>query len=93
MGSDDGHWARASPTHLFDRLDGGGRVVSLEGHPDAITTAARAEGFPTAAAERQDRRPAEILLPVEVVRPRQLRPWDLPYTERSLPDWSEYVRG
>ena len=67
VGSDDGHWARASPTHLFDRLEGGGRVVSLEGHPDAITTAARAKGFPTAAAERQDRGPAEILLPVEVV--------------------------
>jgi hypothetical protein len=30
------------------------RVVSLEGHPDAITTAPRAEGFRTAADKHQD---------------------------------------
>jgi ribose transport system substrate-binding protein len=193
VGSDDRALARAIAHRLFDRLQGRGRVVSLEGHPDAITTAPRAEGFRTAAAERRDvsivnarpghylrdgghrgmrelltaearidgvlaandamalgaldamreagrplpivginatpegvaaikagellasaafdamqlaclgveaalravggeRVPAEILLPVEVIDRANCGAWDLPYTERSLPDWSECVR-
>ena len=186
-----GRWRAAS--YLFDRLEAGGSVVTLEGHPDAITTAPRAEGFRTAAAEHQDvgivnarpgyylrdgghrgmrellsaearidgvlaandamalgaldalreagrplpivginatpegvaaikagellasaafdamklaclgveaalrslggeRVPAEILLPVEVVDHTNCGVWDLPYAERSLPDWAECVR-
>jgi len=193
VGSDERALARANAHHLFDRLQGRGRVVSLEGHPDAITTAPRAEGFRTAAAEHQDvgivnarpgyylrdgghrgmrellsaearidgvlaandamalgaldalreagrplpivginatlegvaaikagellasaafdamklaclgveaalrslggeRVPAEILLPVEVVDHTNCGVWDLPYAERSLPDWAECVR-
>src|SRR5215468_2027167 len=45
-----GRWRAAS--YLFDRLEAGGSVVTLEGHPDAITTAPRAAGFRAAAAER-----------------------------------------
>jgi ribose transport system substrate-binding protein len=44
-------------------------------------------------ALRGERVPAEILLPVEVVDRANCDAWDLPYTERSLPDWSACVRG
>jgi len=36
---------------------------------------------------------AEILLPVAVAERANCCAWDLPYTERALPDWSECVRG
>jgi len=36
---------------------------------------------------------AEILLPVAVSERANCCAWDLPYTERALPDWSECVRG
>jgi len=39
-----------------------------------------------------ERVPAEILLPVEVVDHSNCGVWDLPYTERSLPDWAKRVR-
>jgi len=37
--------------------------------------------------------PAEILLPVEVVDRANCGARDLPYAERSLPEWSHYVRA
>ena len=52
VGSDDRALARGIAGYLFDRLERGGDVVTLEGHPDAITTAPRAAGFREAAAER-----------------------------------------
>ena len=36
--------------------------------------------------------PAEILLPVEVVDRSNCGAWDLPYAQRPLPDWADYVR-
>jgi hypothetical protein len=39
VGPHDQALARDIGQYLFDRLEGGRRVVSLEGHPDAITTA------------------------------------------------------
>jgi ribose transport system substrate-binding protein len=52
VGSDDRALARRIADYLFDRLDGGGDVVTLEGHPNAITTAPRAAGFREAARAR-----------------------------------------
>ncbi len=52
VGSDDRALARGIADHLFDRLESGGDVVTLEGHPDAITTPPRAAGFRDAAKER-----------------------------------------
>jgi ribose transport system substrate-binding protein len=52
VGSDDRALARSIAGYLFDRLDKGGDVVTLEGHPDAITTAPRAAGFREAAVGR-----------------------------------------
>jgi ribose transport system substrate-binding protein len=54
VGSDDRALARAIAGYLFDRLEGGGDIVMLEGHPDAITTAPRSAGFREAAAVRGD---------------------------------------
>jgi ABC-type sugar transport system substrate-binding protein len=53
-GSDDRALARGIAHHLFDRLAGRGRVVWLDGHPDAMATAPRAAGFRAAAAERRN---------------------------------------
>jgi ribose transport system substrate-binding protein len=53
VGSDDRALARGIADYLFDRLDGGGDVVTLEGHPNAITTAPRAAGFRDAARARE----------------------------------------
>ena len=50
VGSDDRALARGIADYLFDRLDGGGNIVTLEGHPNSITTAPRAAGFREAAA-------------------------------------------
>src|SRR4030095_16774124 len=52
VGSDDRALARSIADYLFGRLEGGGHVVTLEGHPDAITTAPRAAGLREAAAQR-----------------------------------------
>ena len=52
VGSDDRALARGIADYLFDRLERGGNVVTLEGHPNAITTAPRAAGFREAAAAR-----------------------------------------
>jgi ribose transport system substrate-binding protein len=52
VGSDDRALARGIADYLFDRLERGGNVVTLEGHPDAITTAPRAAGFRDAARAR-----------------------------------------
>ncbi|TMJ73551.1 MAG: sugar ABC transporter substrate-binding protein [Alphaproteobacteria bacterium] len=66
VGSDDRALARGIADYLFDRLDGGGDVVTLEGHPIAITTAPRAAGFRDAARARKsirivDSRPGYFL--------------------------------
>ena len=39
-----------------------------------------------------ERVPAEILLPVEVVDRSNCDAWDLPYAQRPLPQWADYVR-
>jgi ribose transport system substrate-binding protein len=52
VGSDDRALARSIARHLFDRLEEGGDIVTLEGNPDAIPTAQRGAGFRDAAAER-----------------------------------------
>jgi ABC-type sugar transport system substrate-binding protein len=54
VGSDDRALARGIADYLFDRLPCGGRIVTLEGHPDAITTPPRAAGFREAAAARSN---------------------------------------
>ena len=193
VGSDDRALARGIADYLFDRLPRGGKIVTLEGHPDAITTPPRAAGFREAAAARGnvaivnsrtgyflrdggyagmrellaaepdidgvlaandfmalgaldamreagrklpivgvnatpegvqaikagdllasasfdamkmaclaveaavrvlsgDTVPSEILLPVEVVDRSNCGAWDLPYAQRPLPDWADYVR-
>jgi ribose transport system substrate-binding protein len=66
VGSDDRALARGIADYLFDRLDGAGDVVTLEGHPNAITTAPRAAGFRDAARAREsirivDSRPGYFL--------------------------------
>lgn len=40
-----------------------------------------------------ERVPTEILLPVEVVDRSNCDAWDLPYAERPLPEWKDYVSG
>lgn len=50
IGSDDFALARGIASYLFARLPDGGNVVTLEGHPDAITTQPRARGFRDAAS-------------------------------------------
>jgi ABC-type sugar transport system substrate-binding protein len=52
VGSDDRALARGIAEYLFDRLESLGNVVTLEGHPNAITTAPRAAGFRDAARGR-----------------------------------------
>ena len=52
VGSDDRALVRGIADYLFDRLPRGGKIVTLEGHPDAITTPPRAAGFREAAAAR-----------------------------------------
>lgn len=52
VGSDDRTLARGIANYLFDRLETGGDVVTIEGHPNAMTTAPRAAGFRDAAAAR-----------------------------------------
>jgi len=52
VGSDDRALARGIADYLFDRMPAGGAVVTLEGHPNAMTTAPRALGFRDAAAAR-----------------------------------------
>jgi ribose transport system substrate-binding protein len=54
VGSDDRALARGIAGTLFDRLGSGGDIVTIEGHPDAITTAPRSAGFREAAAARGD---------------------------------------
>jgi len=52
VGSDDRVLARGIAEHLFASLEGGGDIVTLEGHPNALTTAARTAGFRDAAEAR-----------------------------------------
>lgn len=52
VGSDDRALARGIADYLFDRMPAGGDVVTLEGHPNAMTTAPRTAGFREAAAAR-----------------------------------------
>ena len=52
IGSDDRALARGIAEHLFQHLPSGGDVVTLEGHPNAMTTAPRTAGFRDAAANR-----------------------------------------
>jgi ribose transport system substrate-binding protein len=54
VGSDDRALARGIADHLFDRIPSGGAIVTVEGHPNSITTAPRAQGFRDAAAARSD---------------------------------------
>ena len=37
--------------------------------------------------------PAQILLPVEIVDRSNCAAWELPYTQRVLPCWTDYVEG
>jgi len=55
VSSDDRALARGIADHLFDSLGaGGGDVVTIEGHPNAMTTAPRAAGFRDAAGARRN---------------------------------------
>jgi ribose transport system substrate-binding protein len=54
VGSDDRALARGIAGYLFDRLETGGDIVTLEGNPDAITSAPRAAGFREAASGRRN---------------------------------------
>ena len=49
VGSDDRALAHGIASYLFSYLPNGGNVVTLEGHPDAITSPPRARGFRDAA--------------------------------------------
>ena len=46
VGSDDRALVRGIADYLFDRLPRGGKIVTLEGHPDAITTPPRRMVWP-----------------------------------------------
>jgi ribose transport system substrate-binding protein len=50
VGSDDRALARAIANHLFERIPAGSSVVTLDGHPNAMTTTPRAAGFRDAVA-------------------------------------------
>lgn len=52
VGSDDRALALGIADYLLDRLDGGGNIVTLEGHPNSITTLPRMQGFRDAASAR-----------------------------------------
>jgi len=52
LGANDRELARGIADYLFDHLSADARVVSIEGHVDAMTTAPRALGFRDAAAAR-----------------------------------------
>jgi ABC-type sugar transport system substrate-binding protein len=54
IGSDDRALARGIAGHLLASLPAGGDLVTLEGHPNALTTAPRAAGFRDAVAGRAD---------------------------------------
>jgi ribose transport system substrate-binding protein len=55
VSSDDRALARGIADYLFDSLGAaGGDVVTLEGHPNAMTTAPRAAGFRDAAEARRN---------------------------------------
>jgi len=56
VGSDDRALARAIAERLLDTVGDGGNIVTLEGHPNALTTAPRAAGFREAAAARRNAR-------------------------------------
>jgi ABC-type sugar transport system substrate-binding protein len=52
VGSDDRGLARGIADYLFDRLPGGGSIVTLEGNPNSTTAAPRSAGFRDAAGAR-----------------------------------------
>jgi len=52
VGANDRELARGISDYLFDHLDAAAKVVSIEGHVNAMTTAPRAAGFRDAAAAR-----------------------------------------
>jgi ribose transport system substrate-binding protein len=52
VGSDDRALARGIADYLFDRLERGGDVVALDGHPESITTPPRMAGFRDSAGAR-----------------------------------------
>lgn len=54
VGSDDRALARGIADYLLDRMPAGGTVVTIEGHPNAMTTAPRAAGFRESASGRRD---------------------------------------
>ncbi len=54
VGSDDRALARGIADYLFGRMPNGGGIVTIEGHPNAMTTAPRAAGFRDAAAARSN---------------------------------------
>lgn len=54
VGSDDRALARGIADYLLGRMPNGGNVVTIEGHPNAMTTAPRAAGFRDAAAARSN---------------------------------------
>lgn len=56
VGSDDRALARGIAEHLFASLGNRGDIVTLEGHPSALTTAPRTAGFRDAAAPHRNLR-------------------------------------
>ena len=52
VGSDDRALARGIADYLFDRLEAGARIVTLEGNANSTTTAPRGAGFRDAASAR-----------------------------------------
>jgi ribose transport system substrate-binding protein len=54
VGADDRALARGIADYLFASLDNGGDIVTLEGHPNALTTAPRTAGFRDAAGAHRN---------------------------------------
>jgi|SRR5262245_48212754 len=52
VGANDRELARGISDYLFDHLDAAAKVVTIEGHVNAMTTAPRAAGFRDAAGAR-----------------------------------------
>jgi ABC-type sugar transport system substrate-binding protein len=54
VGSDDWALARGIADYLFDRIEGGGNVVTLEGNANSTTAGPRGAGFRDAASGRSN---------------------------------------
>ena len=74
VGSDDRALARGIADYLFDRMPSGGTIVTIEGHPNAMTTAPARRAFAT----RRRAGPTSALPPRATATsssPRARRPW------------------